>query len=101
MSDGVGGGNIFGGSPYSGGYSGGNVVSMFRQFNGQMAAVVEGAFIFILLVLVYYLYNGKEITYNMKVAGYVIGGVYLLNEYLVYTGKSGGVYGMVAPVFVK
>ncbi len=89
---------MFGGSPYSGGYSGGNVAAMYKQVNGQMAAVVEAAFVLILLVLVYYLYNGMTVSNNMKMLAYFVGGIYILNEVLVYTGKSGGVYGMVTPM---
>jgi hypothetical protein len=83
---------------YTGSYEGGNVAAMYKQFNGQMTAIIEAAFVLILLVLIYYLYNGKVVSYNMKVAACVVGGVYFLNEFLVYQGKSGGVVGMMGNV---
>jgi hypothetical protein len=86
---------------YTGSYEGGNVAAMYKQFNGQMTAIIEAAFVLILLVLIYYLYNGKVVSYNMKVAACVVGGVYFLNEFLVYQGKSGGVVGMMGNMMGK
>ncbi len=79
-------------TPATGGYFGGNIIAMSRQINGQLASIIEAAFILVLVVLIYYLYKGFALSDHMKIAACIVGGLYFVNELLVYTGKPGGLY---------
>lgn len=91
----------FGSGPYTGGgkdydyddddvYEGGSMVSSWRIPNGSIMAVIEGLFIFTLLVTIAYLSFGSNGVPGLLIAAdIVIGAAYVLNEWSEYsTGKD-------------